>query len=142
MSALSIDRALEWVDGLYDKRWATSRGVAGEALKEVRDRLQFMMNVGLHYLSLERPRPRCRAARGSASASASQLSCGLMGVLYVLDEPSIGLHARDQHALLDTLAQLRDLGNTVLVVEHDMQTARGRLDRGPGTGRGGCSAAK
>ncbi len=111
--------------------------IAGEILKEIRDRLQFMLNVGLHYLTLDRPAPSLSGGEGQRIRLASQIGCGLVGVLYILDEPSIGLHARDNRALLDTLLQLRDLGNTVLVVEHDaetMRTADWLIDMGPGAG--------
>ncbi len=96
-----------------------------------------MLNVGLHYLSLSRPAPTLSGGEGQRIRLASQLGCGLVGVLYILDEPSIGLHARDQRTLLETLFQLRDLGNTVLVVEHDAETmlsADWIIDLGPGAG--------
>ncbi len=106
-------------------------------LKEIRDRLQFMLNVGLHYLTLDRSAPSLSGGEGQRIRLASQIGCGLVGVLYILDEPSIGLHARDNRALLDTLHQLRDMGNTVLVVEHDEETMRESdwlVDLGPGAG--------
>jgi excinuclease ABC subunit A len=111
--------------------------IAAEVLKEIRDRLQFMLNVGLHYLTLDRPAPSLSGGEGQRIRLASQIGCGLVGVLYILDEPSIGLHARDNRALLDTLLKLRDMGNTVLVVEHDEETMRESdwlLDLGPGAG--------
>jgi excinuclease ABC subunit A len=111
--------------------------IAEEVLKEIRDRLQFMLNVGLHYLTLDRSAPTLSGGEGQRIRLASQVGCGLVGVLYILDEPSIGLHQRDNRRLLDTLEQLRDLGNTVLVVEHDaetMMTADWILDLGPGAG--------
>jgi len=111
--------------------------IAVEVLKEIRDRLQFMLNVGLHYLTLDRPTPSLSGGEGQRIRLASQIGCGLVGVLYILDEPSIGLHARDNRALLDTLLQLRDIGNTVLVVEHDAETMRDAdwlIDLGPGAG--------
>ena len=119
--------------GLTDEQFA----VAEEVLKEIRDRLQFMLNVGLHYLTLERPAPTLSGGEGQRIRLASQIGCGLVGVLYILDEPSIGLHQRDNRRLLDTLEQLRDMGNTVLVVEHDeetMRTADWIVDLGPGAG--------
>ena len=106
-------------------------------LKEIQGRLQFLMNVGLHYLTLDRPAPTLSGGEGQRIRLASQIGCGLVGVLYVLDEPSIGLHQRDNRRLLDTLEQLRDMGNTVLVVEHDeetMRTADWIVDLGPGAG--------
>jgi len=98
------------------------------------------MNVGLHYLTLDRPAPTLSGGEGQRIRLASQIGCGLVGVLYVLDEPSIGLHQRDNRRLLDTLEQLRDMGNTVLVVEHDeetMRTADWIVDLGPGAGING-----
>ena len=111
--------------------------IAEEVLKEIRDRLQFMLNVGLHYLTLDRSAPSLSGGEGQRIRLASQIGCGLVGVLYILDEPSIGLHARDNRALIDTLHQLRDMGNTVLVVEHDEETMRESdwlVDLGPGAG--------
>jgi len=111
--------------------------IAEEVLKEIRDRLQFMLNVGLHYLTLDRSAPTLSGGEGQRIRLASQIGCGLVGVLYILDEPSIGLHQRDNRRLLDTLEQLRDMGNTVLIVEHDeetMRTADWILDLGPGAG--------
>ena len=118
--------------------WMSSARSPTEVLKEIRDRLQFMLNVGLHYLTLDRPAPSLSGGEAQRIRLASQIGCGLVGVLYVLDEPSIGLHARDNRKLLDTLLRLRDLGNTVLVVEHDaetMHTADWLIDMGPGRGR-------
>lgn len=111
--------------------------IGAEILKEIRDRLRFMLDVGLHYLSLDRPAGTLSGGEGQRIRLASQIGCGLVGVLYILDEPSIGLHARDNHALLETLLQLRDMGNTVLVVEHDAETmlaADWLIDLGPGAG--------
>jgi excinuclease ABC subunit A len=111
--------------------------IAEEVLKEIRDRLQFMLNVGLHYLTLDRSAPSLSGGEGQRIRLASQIGCGLVGVLYILDEPSIGLHARDNRALIETLHQLRDMGNTVLVVEHDEDTMRESdwlIDLGPGAG--------
>jgi excinuclease ABC subunit A len=111
--------------------------IAEEVLKEIHERLQFMLNVGLHYLTLDRPAPTLSGGEGQRIRLASQIGCGLVGVLYILDEPSIGLHHRDNRRLLDTLEQLRDMGNTVLVVEHDaetMLTADWIVDLGPGAG--------
>lgn len=96
-----------------------------------------MRNVGLHYLNLDRPAPSLSGGEGQRIRLASQIGSGLVGVLYILDEPSIGLHARDGRALLDTLTRLRDMGNTVMVVEHDaetMRTADWIIDLGPGAG--------
>ena len=111
--------------------------IGDEVLKEIRERLQFMLNVGLHYLTLDRPAPTLSGGEGQRIRLASQIGCGLVGVLYILDEPSIGLHSRDNRRLLDTLEHLRDMGNTVLVVEHDAETMRAAdwmVDLGPGAG--------
>ena len=119
--------------------------IAEEVLKEIRERLQFLMNVGLHYLTLDRAAPSLSGGEGQRIRLASQIGCGLVGVLYVLDEPSIGLHSRDNRRLLETLERLRDMGNTVVVVEHDEQTIRTAdwiLDLGPGAGiNGGLAPA-
>ncbi len=119
----------------------TARQIAEEALKEVRGRLGFLSNVGLEYLSLGRTAPTLSGGELQRIRLAGQIGCGLVGVLYILDEPSIGLHARDNDRLLETLAQLRDQGNTVVVVEHDEDTMRAAdhiVDFGPGPGvRGG-----
>src|SRR5947208_1996011 len=100
-----------------------------------------MLNVGLHYLSLERPAPTLSGGEAQRIRLAGQIGCGLVGVLYILDEPSIGLHPRDNARLLRSLEQLRDMGNTVVVVEHDEETMRAAdyiVDFGPGPGvRGG-----
>lgn len=140
---MTIEEAHRWVMGLSNGGDATPHlkpeqmEVVGEVLKELRSRLQFMLNVGLHYLTLSRPAPTLSGGEGQRIRLASQLGCGLVGVLYILDEPSIGLHARDQHSLLETLTELRDQGNTVLVVEHDEETMRAAdwlIDLGPGAG--------
>jgi excinuclease ABC subunit A len=142
VSRMAIDRAYDWVTELASGSGAVALDpeqaeIAAEVLKEIRDRLQFMLNVGLHYLTLDRPAPSLSGGEGQRIRLASQIGCGLVGVLYILDEPSIGLHARDNRALLDTLLQLRDMGNTVLVVEHDAETMRSAdwlIDLGPGAG--------
>ncbi|MFO7904840.1 MAG: excinuclease ABC subunit UvrA [Pirellulaceae bacterium] len=115
--------------------------IAAEVLKEIRARLGFLLNVGLDYLTLDRTAPTLSGGESQRIRLASQIGSGLAGVLYVLDEPSIGLHSRDNKRLLDTLQQLRDVGNTVVVVEHDEETMRAAdhvIDFGPGPGvRGG-----
>jgi excinuclease ABC subunit A len=140
---MTIEEAHAWVLDLSNSTNIGARlsieqlEVVGEVLKELQNRLRFMLNVGLHYLNLNRSAPTLSGGEGQRIRLASQLGCGLVGVLYILDEPSIGLHSRDQRALLDTLQQLRDLGNTVLVVEHDaetMRTADWLVDMGPGAG--------
>src|SRR5215467_3079899 len=111
--------------------------IARRVLKEIRERLGFLMNVGLDYLTLDRPAGTLSGGEGQRIRLATQIGSSLVGVLYILDEPSIGLHQRDNRRLLDTLKRLRDLGNTVLVVEHDEETIRAAdfiIDLGPGAG--------
>ena len=113
------------------------RQVAGEILKEIQSRLGFLKNVGLAYLTLDRQSDTLSGGEAQRIRLATQVGAGLVGVLYVLDEPSIGLHQRDNHRLLETLRGLRDLGNTVIVVEHDEDTIRAAdhiVDLGPGAG--------
>ncbi len=114
--------------------------IAGPILKEVRERLRFLVNVGLEYLTLGRSAESLSGGEAQRIRLATQIGSRLVGVLYILDEPSIGLHQRDNARLLDTLCQLRDLGNTVIVVEHDDETMRSAdylLDLGPGAGKHG-----
>ncbi|MBP2684717.1 MAG: excinuclease subunit, partial [Deltaproteobacteria bacterium] len=114
--------------------------IASRILKEIRSRLTFLVNVGLSYLSLSRASSTLSGGEGQRIRLATQIGASLMGVLYILDEPSIGLHQRDNRRLLSTLARLRDLGNTVLVVEHDEETIRTAdhvIDMGPGAGEHG-----
>jgi excinuclease ABC subunit A len=117
------------------------RLIAAEPLKEITARLHFLIDVGLDYLALDRPAPTLSGGESQRIRLASQIGCGLVGVLYVLDEPSIGLHPRDNRRLLASLQKLRDMGNTVVVVEHDrdtMEAADEIVDFGPGPGvRGG-----
>ncbi len=116
------------------------RKIAGELVREVRNRLQFLVDVGLEYLSLNRPAPTLSGGEAQRIRLASQVGSGLCGVLYVLDEPTIGLHPRDNRRLLGALTKLRDLGNTLLVVEHDREVVAAAdqlLDFGPAAGDGG-----
>ena len=116
---------------------ATQLEIVGDVLKEIRERLSFLRNVGLHYLTLERPAPTLSGGEAQRIRLASQIGSGLVGVMYILDEPSIGLHQRDNLKLLGSLLRLRDLGNTLIVVEHDletMQAADWMVDFGPGAG--------
>ena len=113
------------------------RMIGRRILKEIRERLEFLLNVGLDYLTLDRAAATLSGGEGQRIRLATQIGSGLVGVLYILDEPSIGLHQRDNHRLLQTLLRLRDLGNTVLVVEHDAATMRVAdhiVDMGPGAG--------
>ncbi len=136
---LSVQDAAEFFSQL--ELDATGQTIAAELLKEIRGRLGFLVNVGLEYLALDRTAPTLSGGESQRIRLAGQIGCGLVGVLYILDEPSIGLHPRDNQKLLDTLTQLRDKGNTVVVVEHDEDTMRAAdtiLDFGPGPGvRGG-----
>ncbi len=137
VTTMTIAQAHEWVAGLPRKLTPEQLEIASEALNELSLRLQAMLNLGLHYLSLDRPAPTLSGGEGQRIRLASQLGCGLVGIFYVLDEPSIGLHPRDHRPLLDTLSQLRDAGNTILVVEHDTDTMREAdwlIDLGPGAG--------
>jgi excinuclease ABC subunit A len=140
VTAMSIGEAHHWVEGLWPQLSPQQMEIGEEVLKEISERLEFLMNVGLHYLTLNRPAPTLSGGEGQRIRLASQIGCGLVGVLYILDEPSIGLHSRDNRRLLDTLERLRDMGNTVLVVEHDeetMRTADWIVDLGPGAGVNG-----
>ncbi len=120
--------------------------IADKILKEVNERLRFLINVGLDYLTLDRAAETLSGGEAQRIRLASQIGAGLVGVMYILDEPSIGLHQRDNQRLLDTLRHLRDLGNTVIVVEHDeeaIRTADHVVDIGPGAGvHGGCIVAQ
>lgn len=135
---LGIDEAIEFFDEL--KLTETEQNIANLILKEIRARLTFMSNVGLNYLELARAANTLSGGEAQRIRLATQIGSGLQGVLYVLDEPSIGLHQRDNDRLIATLKRLRDLGNTVLVVEHDEDTIRAAdhlLDIGPGAGLAG-----
>lgn len=139
VSSLAVSSAAEFFAELdLDP---TRQLIAAEVLKEIRGRLGFLTNVGLNYLTLDRTAPTLSGGESQRIRLAGQIGCGLVGVLYILDEPSIGLHPRDNDRLLETLQQLRDLGNTVVVVEHDEDTMRAAdhiVDFGPGPGvRGG-----
>ena len=137
ISEMSIKRAGEWYSELPNHLTAKQTEIAVRVLKEIRERLKFLMDVGLEYLTLARGSGTLSGGESQRIRLASQIGSGLTGVLYVLDEPSIGLHQRDNARLLETLRRLRDLGNTVIVVEHDedaIRTADHVLDIGPGAG--------
>lgn len=144
-SALSIEEAQHWFGSLEKTLGKKEKEIAYRILKEINERLTFLMNVGLDYLSLSRNSGTLSGGESQRIRLASQIGSGLTGVLYVLDEPSIGLHQRDNNRLLETLKRLRDLGNTVLVVEHDedaIRTADYLIDMGPGAGiHGGAIVA-
>ncbi len=133
----SVRDAHAWFEALPDKLDPKRRDIAARVLKEIRDRLSFLVDVGLDYLSLDRASGTLSGGESQRIRLASQIGSGLTGVLYVLDEPSIGLHQRDNARLLDTLRRLRDLGNSVIVVEHDedaILAADHVVDVGPGAG--------
>jgi excinuclease ABC subunit A len=136
-AAMSVRRAGEWFAALPKELSAKHNEIAGRVLKEIRERLKFLVDVGLEYLTLARASGTLSGGESQRIRLASQIGSGLTGVLYVLDEPSIGLHQRDNARLLETLKRLRDLGNTVIVVEHDedaIRVADHVVDVGPGAG--------
>ncbi len=137
VSELSIRNAAHWAEELPARLSPKHNEIASRILKEIRERLQFLVDVGLDYLTMARKAGTLSGGEGQRIRLASQIGSGLTGVLYVLDEPSIGLHQRDNDRLLATLRHLRDLGNTVLVVEHDedaIRTADYVVDIGPAAG--------
>ncbi|MHA1559617.1 MAG: excinuclease ABC subunit UvrA, partial [Alphaproteobacteria bacterium] len=137
ITQLSIRATAGWAEALPAKLNAKQQEIADRILKEIRERLRFLVDVGLDYLSLSRKAGTLSGGEGQRIRLASQIGSGLTGVLYVLDEPSIGLHQRDNARLLTTLRHLRDLGNTVLVVEHDEDAIRSAdyvVDIGPAAG--------
>jgi len=140
ISELSVRRAGEWFETVPKALNAQQNEIAARVLKEIRERLSFLLDVGLNYLTLARASGTLSGGESQRIRLASQIGSGLTGVLYVLDEPSIGLHQRDNARLLETLKRLRDLGNTVIVVEHDEDAIRQAdhvLDIGPGAGMHG-----
>ena len=137
---MAIHRARDWFARVEETLTPQRRDIARRILREINDRLQFLVDVGLDYLSLARSSTTLSGGESQRIRLASQIGSGLTGVLYVLDEPSIGLHQRDNERLLVTLRRLRDLGNTVLVVEHDEDAIRSAdylVDIGPAAGKGG-----
>jgi excinuclease ABC subunit A len=137
VTEMSIKQAQAWFDALPGKLSSKQNEIAGRILKEIRERLTFLNDVGLDYLTLARSSGTLSGGESQRIRLASQIGSGLTGVLYVLDEPSIGLHQRDNARLLETLKSLRDMGNSVLVVEHDEEailTADHVVDMGPGAG--------
>ncbi|MFY9894407.1 MAG: excinuclease ABC subunit UvrA [Xanthobacteraceae bacterium] len=137
VSDMSVKGAAQWFTELPEKLTPKQNEIAGRILKEIRARLKFLVDVGLDYLTLARASGTLSGGESQRIRLASQIGSGLTGVLYVLDEPSIGLHQRDNARLLDTLRRLRDLGNTVIVVEHDEDAIRAAdyvVDVGPGAG--------
>ncbi|WP_423211331.1 excinuclease ABC subunit UvrA [Paracoccus yeei] len=146
VTELSIREALAWVEAAPGHLTKQKNEIAAAILKEIRERLGFLVNVGLDYLTLSRAAGTLSGGESQRIRLASQIGSGLTGVLYVLDEPSIGLHQRDNDRLLDTLKGLRDQGNSVIVVEHDEDAIRHAdyvFDMGPGAGvHGGAVVAK
>ena len=137
ISEKSIEDAWAWFEGIGNKLTKQQNQIAEKILKEITERLSFLRNVGLDYLTLSRNSGTLSGGESQRIRLASQIGSGLTGVLYVLDEPSIGLHQRDNNRLLETLTRLRDLGNTVIVVEHDEDAIRAAdhlVDMGPGAG--------
>jgi len=141
LGRMPIGDLVVWFADMEANLPAVQRFIASELLKEIRARISFLLNVGLHYLSLDRSAPTLSGGEAQRIRLAGQIGSGLVGVLYILDEPSIGLHPRDNVRLLRSLENLRDMGNTVIVVEHDEDTMRAAdylVDFGPGPGiRGG-----
>ncbi|GGS33568.1 excinuclease ABC subunit UvrA [Actinokineospora fastidiosa] len=138
VSAMSISECARFLDGL--QLGTREAMIAGAVLKEIQARLRFLLDVGLDYLSLDRAAGTLSGGEAQRIRLATQIGSGLVGVLYVLDEPSIGLHQRDNHRLIETLTRLRNLGNTLIVVEHDEDTIRASdwvVDIGPGAGEHG-----
>ena len=146
VGATPVGELLPWLEQFASGLSPVQKIIAGELLKEIRARLGFLLNVGLHYLTLDRGAPTLSGGEAQRIRLAGQIGSGLVGVLYILDEPSIGLHPRDNERLLRSLERLRDMGNTVLVVEHDEETMRAAdylVDFGPGPGvRGGQIVAQ
>ena len=133
----SIEEACEWFASVASTLNTQQNQIAEKILKEINERLSFLRNVGLDYLNLSRSSGTLSGGESQRIRLASQIGSGLTGVLYVLDEPSIGLHQRDNNRLLETLTRLRDMGNTVIVVEHDEDAIRSAdhlIDMGPGAG--------
>jgi len=143
VTSLTVSEALEWVSGLEREKGGLNvrdRQIARQVLKEIRTRLGFLVDVGLDYLTVDRSATTLSGGEAQRIRLATQIGSGLMGVLYILDEPSIGLHQRDNAQLIRTLLGMRDLGNTIIVVEHDEETIRTAdwvIDIGPGAGEHG-----
>lgn len=140
LGSMDLSQLLEWVNSIENKLGDRKRAIACEILKEIRSRLKFLIDVGLHYLSLNRASASLSGGESQRIRLATQIGSQLVGVLYILDEPSIGLHQRDNTKLIHSLCQLRDAGNSVIVVEHDkeiMQKADYIVDIGPAAGTAG-----
>ncbi len=141
VSAMSVSQAMEWV-AIIDKRVLSKREqvIARQIIKEIQARLGFLRDIGLDYLSIDRASVTLSGGEAQRIRLATQIGSGLMGVLYICDEPTVGLHPADDYRLIETLKRLRDLGNTILIVEHDeamMRAADHIIDMGPGAGEHG-----
>jgi len=140
ITSLSITQASEWVAAISDVFTEREQMIAHQILKEIQARLGFLKDVGLDYLTIDRPSATLSGGEAQRIRLATQIGSGLMGVLYICDEPTVGLHSADDFRLIQTLKRLRDLGNTILVVEHDeamMRAADHIIDMGPGAGEHG-----
>jgi excinuclease ABC subunit A len=140
VTEMSVSEALQFFEGLSAQLSDRQKTIGERVVKEILERLRFLNDVGLSYLTLNRSANTLAGGEAQRIRLATQIGSGLMGCLYVLDEPSIGLHQRDNNRLIETLIRLRDLGNTVLVVEHDEDTMRAAdwlIDIGPGAGEHG-----
>jgi excinuclease ABC subunit A len=140
VAALDMKDLQEWLQNLEKHLKPTQQKIAKEIVKELRSRVDFLLDVGLDYLSLNRPTASLSGGESQRIRLATQIGSQLVNVLYILDEPSIGLHQRDNERLISSLKQLRDIGNTVIVVEHDedmMKSADYIVDIGPRAGRKG-----
>lgn len=140
LSEMDLSQLSAWLEGLEDRLSERQRVVASEILKEIRSRLSFLLDVGLHYLSLNRASASLSGGESQRIRLATQIGSQLVNVLYILDEPSIGLHQRDNTRLINSLKQLRDTGNSIIVVEHDMDMMRHAdyiVDIGPAAGVNG-----
>ncbi len=140
LSALNIDKLMHWFDGIENRLNERQNTIAKDLLKEIRERLVFLIDVGLTYLSLDRPSRSLSGGESQRIRLATQIGSQLQGITYILDEPSIGLHQRDNHRLIHALKNLRDMGNSVLVVEHDkdiMLASDYLVDIGPRAGKYG-----
>ena len=142
VSDMSVRDTSVWISQLENDGVLSTRNmvIAAQIIKEISERLTFLLNIGLDYLTLSRTASTLSGGESQRIRLATQIGSGLMGVLYVCDEPSIGLHPADDHRLITTLKGLRDVGNTVLIVEHDeaiMRAADHIVDMGPGAGEHG-----
>ena len=138
LSEMNLDKLVVWFDGIEERLSDKQNTIAKDVLKEIRERLQFLLDVGLTYLTLNRPSRTLSGGESQRIRLATQIGSQLQGITYILDEPSIGLHQRDNQRLIDALQNLRDIGNSVLVVEHDkdiMLAADHLVDIGPKAGK-------